>query len=239
MSLKETEWEDLLYAIQEKKCTPFIGAGACFPWLPLGKDVAKQWSEKYNYPLSDSTQLSRVAQFVAIDNDNYVYPKKIIGREISKIKPPNFALEKYKDTPYSILADLNLPIYITTNYDHFMESSLKSKGKAPSSEFCRWNNYAIAAGIESVFDDQKYMPSISNPLVYHLHGTMNIPQSMVLTESDYIDFMININKDNNTYILPPKIRQTLADTTILFIGYSLEDINFRIIFRGMIDLLHN
>lgn len=89
MTFSEIDWEELLYAIDYKLCTPFIGAEACFPWLPSGKDVAKQWAEKYDYPLSDSTQLSRVAQFIAIDRGNYMYPKKLIGREISKIKFPN------------------------------------------------------------------------------------------------------------------------------------------------------
>jgi hypothetical protein len=237
LSLKEIEWEDLLYAIQDKKCTPFIGAGACSPWLPLGKDIAKDWAKTDEYPLDDSYQLSRVAQFLAIKNNDYLHPKKIMRKKIGKINPPDFSLEKYRDTAFSILADLNLPIYITTNYDHFMESAFKDKGKDPVSEFCRWNNFAKAAGIQSVFDNPEYKPKESKPLVYHLHGDVDIPQSMVLTESDYIDFVVNLNQENTSSILPATIRQTLVDTTLLFIGYSLEDINFRIIFRGIMNYL--
>jgi hypothetical protein len=237
MSLKEMDWEDLLYAIQDKKCTPFIGAGACSPWLPLGKDIAKEWSKTDDYPLDDPSQLSRVAQFLAIKYNDYLHPKKLVRKKIGKINSPDFSLEKYRDTPYSILADLNLPIYITTNYDHFMESALKDKGKDPVSEFCRWNNFAKLAGIPSVFDNSEYKPKESKPLVYHLHGDVDIPQSMVLTESDYIDFIVNLSKENTSSILPSKIHQTLADTTILFVGYSLEDINFRIIFRGIMNYL--
>jgi hypothetical protein len=36
---------------------------------------------------------------------------------------------------------------------------------------------------------------------------MNIPQSLVLTEKDYIDFIINLSKDQS--ILPPAIRTNI------------------------------
>jgi hypothetical protein len=60
---------------------------------------------------------------------------------------------------------------------------------------------------------------------------------MVLTENDYIDFIVTLSKGDNNSILPSVIRRTCADTILLFIGYSLEDINFRIIFRNIIDFL--
>jgi hypothetical protein len=119
-----------------------------------------------------------------------------------------------------------------------MEAALKSKGKEPISEFCRWNNYAEVAGIESkLLKKSKFQPSISQPLVYHLHGEINIPQSMVLTENDYIDFIVTLSKSNGNSIIPPIIRRTFVDTILLFIGYSLQDINFRIIYRNISDFL--
>jgi hypothetical protein len=242
MGLSEEDWEELLYAIKDKKCTPFIGAGACAPWLPLGKDVARDWAEKHNYPLEDSYQLSRVAQFLAIENGNDLYPKNVLSRLLKEKEPPDFSLEEHRNTPYAVLADLNLPIYITTNYDHFMEAALKSKGKEPVSEFCRWSeklsNYARQAEIPYAFDKKKrYQPSETKPLVYHLHGDIDIPRSMVLTERDYIDFVINLNKNDEKLTLPSPIRTALATSSLLFIGYNFEDITFRVIFQGVISLL--
>lgn len=64
-----------------------------------------------------------------------------------------------------------------------MEAALKSRGKDPVSEFCRWNKVGEAGGITSVFDGEKqYMPTAARPLVYHLHGIIDKPQSIVLTE---------------------------------------------------------
>jgi hypothetical protein len=245
MTLKEEQWTDLLDSIEQHKCTPFIGAGACSfqnedgaRWLPLGKDIAKKWAEEYDYPLEESSyQLPMVAQFLAIENGDDMYPKKILSRELKQVNPPNFFLEKFRNTPYAVLADLNLPIYITTNYDQFMESALKSRARDPVSEFCRWNNYAKLAGIPSAFDKpRKYKPKESEPLVYHLHGDVNTPQSMVLTERDYFDFVVNLNKDPEALMLPAIVRQALATSSLLFIGYTLEDISFRAIFQGVIGL---
>ncbi len=243
MGITNTEWKDLIGLIDEKKCTPFIGAGACVfkgedgePWLPLGRDIAKKWTEKYGYPFDDSGELARVAQFMAIENGDDMHPKNILRQEFRKRDPPDFSKEQYKNTPHAVLADLDLPIYITSNYDGLMESALKSRGKVPISEFCRWNGYAKAAGIESYFDKNKrYKPSITNPLVYHLHGDFNIPQSMVLTERDYLDFIVYLNREDEKKSLPSFIRQALASTSLLFIGYSMEDISFRVIFQGVMN----
>ncbi len=79
-----------------KNVLPLLEQDLFFPWLPLGKDIATQWAGKYNYPLDDTSQLSRVAQFLAIDNNDYLSPKKIIVRELGKINPPDFSLEKYR-----------------------------------------------------------------------------------------------------------------------------------------------
>jgi hypothetical protein len=122
-----------------------------------------------------------------------------------------------------------------------MESALKSKARDPVSEFCRWNDllrkYAKEAGVPSAFDKpRKYKPKESEPLVYHLHGDVNTPQSMVLTERDYFDFVVNLNKDPEALMLPAIVRQALATSSLLFIGYTLEDISFRAIFQGVIGL---
>jgi hypothetical protein len=225
---------------RKKKCTPFIGAGSSAGWLPLATEIADTWAQRYGYPLNDPGNLARVAQFLAIVNADELSPKSILSEDLKEElrhkKIPNFSLPQFTNTAYALLAHLNLPIYITTNYDHFMEDALKQHGKEPVSEFCRWNNFAKVAGIGSVFDKpEKYRPTAARPLVYHLHGDLDIPQSMVLTESDYVDFIVNSNTQSD--VLPNLIRQVLATTSLLFIGYSLLDMNFRIIFRGIMNFL--
>ena len=73
MSFTETDWRHLISQIKNKRCTPFIGAGACFPWLPLGSKIAIDWAQQYDYPLEDNGQLDKVAQFVGILHENEMY----------------------------------------------------------------------------------------------------------------------------------------------------------------------
>jgi hypothetical protein len=280
-TLPDEQWTQLLKLIDQAKCTPFIGPGVYSEWLPPFIATAKKWTDKYNfplalplqdfynlakekygYPLEDAHQLAMVAQFLAIENEDDMYPKDLLSSELGAIKAPDFGLEEFRNTTYSVLADLNLPLYITTNYDDFMEAALESRGRKPVREFCRWNeklyNYAKAAGISSVFDKGKknidrdaiqeykfrpatenYRPSVEQPLVYHLHGILDIPQSMVLTEKDYFDFAINLNKNDEKMSLPTIIRTNLATSSFLFVGYRLEDITFRVIVQGVMSVLGN
>jgi hypothetical protein len=69
MSLDNYQWSRLVNSIYEKKCIPFIGAGASAPWLPHARKIACKWAEEYGYPLDDSYYLTRVAQFLAIQKD--------------------------------------------------------------------------------------------------------------------------------------------------------------------------
>src|SRR4051812_15649007 len=116
MSLKEAFWEELFFAINEQKCTPFIGAGACVPWLPLGSEIAHRWALKYNYPLEDSSSLSRVAQFLEIDTGEPILPKSILSREIREKASPDFPKAAYKALPPCLIAEVKLPKYLCTRF---------------------------------------------------------------------------------------------------------------------------
>jgi hypothetical protein len=238
LTLDENDWSRLIDNIKVQQCVPFVGSDIWNPEGPLSH-IAEEWTNLYDYPFEDSSQLSRVAQFLAIDKGDPMYPKKMLSKMLREIKPPDF--KKVNNSPYLTLASLNLPIYITTNYDHILEEALKSQNKKPTSEVCRWFDdlkiYLDRAGKSSVFKGKsKYTPTSQEPLVYHLHGDMYIPQSMVLTERDYIQFVINLSKEKEKYIFPTIILQRLATSSLLFIGYSLEEINFRIIFQCVLGL---
>jgi hypothetical protein len=58
---------------------------------------------------------------------------------------------------------------------------------------------------------------------------------LVLTETDYLRFLINLSKEGE--LLPAQINIALNDTSLLFIGYNLTDINFRSTIQGIMYLL--
>jgi len=153
-------------------------------------------------------------------------------------------LGEFRNAPLAVLADLNLPIYITTNYDHFIEKALETRGgKHPISDFCRWNEDLVDYANEEKINPELYDPdsgleiTSSNPLVYHLYGDIKHPKSMVLTEKDYIDFIINLNRNYGKNIFPVIARPQLTSASLLFIGYSMDDVSFRIILKSIVNSL--
>jgi hypothetical protein len=227
-SLEERDWTLLLRRIKAGKCTPFLGAGACAGILPFGYDIAEQWAEKYDYPLEDCRDLARVAQFLAVQYDPMFPKEEILDQFFKNVAPPDFT---EPDEPHGVLADLPLQVYMTTNYDDFMVQALKSQNKDPKRELCQWNE--LVKGQPSIFESELgFRPTPANPVVFHLHGHNEMPESLVLTEDDYLDFLVNISRERD--LLPPRIQEALTGASLLFIGYSLADWSFRVLFRGLI-----
>ena len=224
----DSDWQLLMRRIAKGACTPFLGAGACYGTLPLGSDVAARWASEHDYPLEDRTDLARVAQYVGVHTGDSMYPKELISEELAELAPPDFSAE---NEPHAVLASLPLPIYLTTNYDDFMVAALRRAGKEPRQDFCRWNTSPVILHEPSHLGNG-LLPSAANPIVYHLHGHLGIPESLVLTEDDYLDFLVAVSRDDG--LLPPQIQRALAGASLLFVGYRLSDWDFRVIHRGLV-----
>jgi SIR2-like domain len=228
--LRDSDWKRLLLRIKEKKCTPFLGAGASFGSLPLGGDLAEELAKRYRYPFADR-DLVRIAQYGALHEDPNAPKEDVIqilrAAGPPKYRPPEFSVD---GEPHGTLASLPLSVFVTTNYDHFMISALKWKQKDARQEICRW--YQLLQKLPSVFDQElNYTPSPANPVVFHLHGSMDVSESLVLTEDDYLTFLASMT--SNAQLLPPVIESAIATTTLLFIGYRLGDWNFRVMFQAL------
>lgn len=232
--LSEDDWDTLLGRIKERKCTPFLGAGANFGLLSTGDGIAAKWSEKHGFPLkSGKGDLASVAQFLAIHKPDPMWPKEEILREFHEriVKIDLRAKLTGEKNPIVALAKLPFEVYMTTNYDSFMMQALELHGKHPRLELCRWNEY-VRKHHKSVFSTKpRFEPSETNPVVFHLHGHQCAAETLVLTEDDYLDFLISISRDSE--LLPPRIQRALTYSSLLFVGYRLADLNFRVLFRSV------
>lgn len=225
----DDDWEGLLLAIEQKECTPFLGAGACFGTLPLGGQVARQWAEQDGFPFEDKTNLVRVAQYVAVTKGSDV-PKRRIIKEFEGKGPPNYDDE---NEPHRLVADLRLPLYVTTNYDDFMLRALErgEPKRTPQRAVCKWHLARQRRKPDEPLPD----PTPDAPLVYHLHGHLGDRLSMVLTEDDYLEFLMATATEPE--LIPPLVQAAFATTSLLFLGYSLEDTNFKVLFRRLSSYL--
>jgi hypothetical protein len=222
------DWDRLLKRIRDKRCTPFVGAGTSASFFPVGAQIAREWAAATDYPLPDDTDLARVAQYLAVTEDP-MWPKEQICERLSNVPVPA-AISP--DEPHQVLAALDLPIYITTNYEGLMARALRDQGKAVKESVCHWNEEIPKKLPEEFVLPPDYRPTPEAPLVFHLHGHHQMPESVVLTEDDYIDFLIRLSREMS--LLPTYIEQALTGASVLFVGYRIADPNFRVLFRSLV-----
>jgi hypothetical protein len=104
--MRDPDWRLLLARIEDGLCTPFLGAGAVVPALPLGADIARRWAAEHEYPLDDADDLARVAQYLSVYQDDAMYPKDLICDELAHAQTPDFGAD---GEIHSVLAALPLP----------------------------------------------------------------------------------------------------------------------------------
>ena len=92
---------------------------------------------------------------------------------------------------------------------------------------CRWNEYLEFTPIFEAY--KEYEPSVQRPLVYHLYGVDSDAVSLVLTEDDHLDFMANVKG-----ALPNRLTKALRRSSLIVLGYRLQDLDFKVLFRGII-----
>ena len=202
--LEGTDWDLLLRRIRSGRCTPFIGGEACLGMSQFRSGIVRGWAERYkDYPFAKTDDLPRAAQFVAVKQKDWVYPKEQVVEAMRKAPPPDL---KDPQNLYRVLAELPFPVYVTTNYHNFMEQALKSppSPKDVRMEFCRWN--PALKDPPSIFEGEStFEPSVANPVVFHLYGDMSVAESLVLTEDDYFDFLIDVSEELRR--IPPRIQR--------------------------------
>ncbi len=226
--LRDDEWDGLLESIECDTCTPFLGAGACDKRLPSATQLAIDLATEKSYPLPDCDDLARVSQFVAVRSGPVPAKRmvlKMLDLESAAAKPTP------GDDPHSILARLPLRLYMTTNYDDFMVRALNDHGRVADRAHCHWYEPCNSSLVEE--DAGIAVPSVETPLVYHFHGRNDVPKSLVLTEDDYLDFLVRLGRHLN--MVPPIIQGAISQSSLLFIGYSLRDWNFRVLHRVLLS----
>jgi hypothetical protein len=250
------KWDSLKSAVLEAQCTPILGPGLIEPLIGSQHELAQRWAARQNYPLfpDDQDVLPRVAQYMLVRH-NPVYLRQALNQSIreeilrryasqlpetlvkAQVWTPDKiinALEVVADQTgagspalsYQQLASLRLPIYITANPGDMLSRALIDAGVDPQIRLCAWNN-DIPKSKCTYLD----LPTPEKPLVFHLFGHLNDPASLVLTEDDYLDYLIGVT--NNRDLIPPAVREALVNTSLLFLGFQIDDWNFRVFFRTL------
>ena len=129
-------------------------------------------------------------------------------------------VEKAEDTfttLHTALFSLPITTYVTTNYDHMLESAFRAKGIDPK--------------IIKSSDD---LPSISKgrKTIVKLHGDIDSPSSLVISRKDYREYKVK----NVGFI--EWLNAEMSRNTLLFVGTSFDDPRLREIDDHIISLMH-
>jgi len=248
------KWQGLAGFIQEKTCTPILGPGLIESMLGSRREIAMRWAESHGFPLApqDRDVLPRVAQYVITRQSPAYLPvavrealrDEILRRykdemtdELRQRNPwsqteltqalallTDKSWENNPDDPYRLLAQLHLPLYITTGFTGLMGRALVEAGAKPEVRICPWNKWIPK---EKVIYEET--PTPEKPLVYHLFGHLGVPNSLVIAEDRYFDYLIGVTLNKN--LIPTAVRAALNSTSLLFLGLQMEDWEFRVFFR--------
>jgi hypothetical protein len=82
-----------------------------------------------------------------------------------------------------------------------------------------------------------YQPCSHKPLVFHLFGVDEYADSLVLTEDDYLTFLMALakfrGKDTGVDPIHDVVKGALESSTLLLVGFSLASWSFRALFWGL------
>ena len=140
---------------------------------------------------------------------------------------------KENQDPYTILADLNLPIYLLADPSDLLLQALVSKNRRPQVRIAPWNQSAKEANEDYEDDEPLETPTVERPLLYHLYGRMDVPETLVITEDDYFDFLIQYTASKPE--IPKRITRSLSKNALIFLGFHFNDWQF----RSFLRLLNN
>jgi SIR2-like domain len=227
--LSERDWDSLIHDIQKGRCTPVIGNGAAYGILPSQREIAVQWADEYDLPIVEPYDLARVAQFVNVRYGDDLRAKEKIAELFGRYDANSIQAESV----FGILAELPIPIYLTFDFHDLMARALMGRQKSPQAELCRWNPFLEKDGSSDSNDE----PTVEGPTVFHFYGFAQLPESLVLTEDDYLNFIFNVAK--RTRVIPPRIQRALTSTSLLFLGSDFDSRGLRIFLRVIDPYLKN
>ena len=136
--------------------------------------------------------------------------------------------------PYTTIAALNQTVYLLADPSDLLVAALKAQGCDPQIRIAPWND--DARDLNEIYDEdapEGWKPSQKQPVVYYLFGRLDKPRTMVITEDDYFDYLIQLTEHRHD--IPDYIRGALARRSLVFLGFRFQDWEFRTFFRFLMN----
>ena len=214
--------------------------------------MANRLGRKRGFPLApyERADLAKVAQYIATNQDlpyardeveDYFKQrliawldgdsKAIAGTEFPELL--DMAAQRCQENPehpYRMLADLRAPIYVNASCETLFRRVLRHHGAQPDELAASWRS-GEGKEVPKQPRPKSATPTAERPWVYHVFGLFEKRETMVLTEDDFFDYLIATAKSD---LLLPSLMGRLMQSSLLFLGFRLDDWRFRVLFRMIV-----
>jgi len=231
LNLNETDWWRLIESIHRGNCVllcgPDVELNPAEPQGgPLASKLARTLAKSLPLPVNiphESDDLAHVAQLRYNEREN----RFDLEFEVKEFYKP---LDELTSDFHRDLARLPFTLCLTTSPTHFLSNAFQAVGKIPILEFYHFRKSRLARLSET--DSQR-------PIVYHLYGDLSALDSLVLTETDLLEFLVNIVRGAPP--LPAYIQGQLADkqTSFLFLGFGFQRWYTRVLLHALQTYHHH
>jgi hypothetical protein len=203
--------EELVAAVTERRAILFVGAGLSMSvGLPSWQQFIDHLGEELGLHADDvlgpHTSYHTLAEYYRIQQGSIGPLRSWMDRNW-KVSEENVRKSKLHD----LVVALDFPIIYTTNYDRNIEVAFEQHGR----------DYVKVANARDIAKIREGVPQLVK-----FHGDFDQDDSLVIAETDYF------NRLAFDAPLDLKFRADALGKTVLFIGYSMTDLNIRL-------LLHN
>jgi hypothetical protein len=252
--------EGLRDNIEHGTCVPILGPGLLDFFTGPRGSFSQRWAENEGVPHGITpTSLPQVAQYILtkekdkrrVSRSFTRFVQKIICEEYGEFLPEDCRAaeidqlleqvaglrrkhDEYQDAIYQ-LAKLPFQIYITTNPDTLLASSLNALRRPPHEVIYPWNHdrrMDVKLYPELYQLDEDYEPNSNEPLLYYLFGRLDYPETLVLTEDEHFDYLLGIYSQTGGF--PNAIKRKVNRESLLFLGFSQDDWAFRVMLRSLL-----
>jgi hypothetical protein len=237
--LDSPAFRELVESVKKGRCILFLGAGVHYPppdgsvfvypeeqRPPLGHALARRLAPKCDFARVCPGESDDNLQRVALCYERTLSRKKLveeINQAVEDQTRPSAAVRA--------LAELPFPLVMTTNYDTLFERSLQRDGVDKRPQIGVYSPKRFEPTRDYSGDGD---PTAERPFVFKVHGDVSAAESIVVTDEDYITFVLRMNEGSEAiHPIPQTFRYRLNKVPTLFVGYGLLDFNLRLLFRTM------
>jgi len=220
--------EDINYPLPDRYRLEAVARYHAFHHTTKRLDIVSSKQDYLNFLIQSLYEVAEQDDTVAdlVPELETIVPPPPLTELCKSLEYPPYGQADSSYSSLKLLAQLTLPVYITTSQHRFLADLLEEQKLEPQVRVCPWYR-ENPEPLEIERDNPQ------KPLVYHLFGLAEEPESLVLSEDDYMQFLIKLAQplDDKNQILPPDIVGRMAESSLMMIGYELYDWEFRAMFQ--------